>query len=145
MKIFKVITLLAAVIGAGCSAEEPTDVQRPVDSGSMPPGFLDSAPPGPESNTKVLSGGTLMTEPPVQDAVVVITDGAVISWGSRGSVDMPNDSIGLDMRGKWIRPVTPLASGAVADLRIYDVEPAEGIEPVGRIQSTEIDLPPAED
>ena len=70
----------------------------------MPPGFLDEAPPGPTSNTQVLSGGTLVTDATIEDSVVVMTDGKLVAWGERGLVAMPNDSIGFDMRGKWIIP-----------------------------------------
>ena len=41
----------------------------------------------------------------VVDSLVVITDGDLIAWGTRGDVDVPNDSIGFDLRGKWIEPV----------------------------------------
>ena len=36
---------------------------------------------------------------------MVITKGNLIAWGKRGDVDVPNDSIGFDLRGKWIEPL----------------------------------------
>lgn len=113
-----------AITGAACSETEVEPKQaNPAQEGAralpkeMPPGFLDEAPPGPVSNTVVLSGGTLMSEPPITDSAVVITDGLIVAWGKREQVAMPNDSIGKDMRGKWLVPGTTamLETGTGAD------------------------------
>ncbi len=101
MSIFKPILPLLFCLGIyGCSNE----------TNDMPPGFLDEPPPPPTSETSVLSGGTLMLDPPVTDSVLVLHQGTIMAWGKRGEVAMPNDSIGVDMRGKW------LYSGTVAEL-----------------------------
>ena len=71
-------------------------------SGSTPPGFTDDPPPPPVSETVILSGGTLLNPDPISDSLVIVTRGRLVGWGQRGSVDVPNDSIGSDMRGKWI-------------------------------------------
>ena len=60
--------------------------------------------PGPESATTVFSGGTLVTDELTNDAVVVVRNGLLLSWERRGDVEMPDDSVGMDMRGKWIVP-----------------------------------------
>lgn len=122
MRLFLIGFLV--MTGAACSEPEVTPQQtNQLLEGArelpkeMPPGFLDEAPPGPVSNTVVLSGGTLMSEPPITDSAVVITDGLIVAWGKREQVTMPNDSIGKDMRGKWLVPGTTamLESGAGAD------------------------------
>lgn len=71
-------------------------------SNNVPPSFLDPPPPPPTSTTHVLSGATVLSEPQVEDGVVVISQGRLVAWGKRGEVEMPNDSIGHDVRGKWI-------------------------------------------
>ena len=107
-----------------------------------PPGFTDAPPAAPTSATTILSGGILLTDTPISDSVVVITNGAVIAWGRRGEVELPNDSIGIDMRGKWIRPATTLSSGSVADLEVFAQYPGdESVQPIGDIKSVEINLP----
>ena len=88
----RVLVVAMACLLAACSEPE------------LPPGFLDDPPPPPVSNTQVLSGGTLVTQATIEDAVVVLTDGKLVAWGKRGVVAMPNDSIGFDMRGHWITP-----------------------------------------
>ncbi|NOX51905.1 MAG: hypothetical protein GXP16_15425 [Gammaproteobacteria bacterium] len=97
MSIFKPILTLLFCLGIyGCGN----------DTNNMPPGFLDEPPPPPTSETSVLSGGTLMLDPHVTDSVLVLQQGTIMAWGKRGEVDMPNDSIGVDMRGKWLYPGT---------------------------------------
>ena len=92
----------------------------------LPPGFLDEAPPLPTSDTVILSGGTLVLTPAIADAVVVITDGVVQAWGKRGEVDVPSDSVGRDMRGKWLVPKGSLAAGKTAAFTLYDGPPSAG-------------------
>ena len=87
----------------------------------MPPGFLDEPPPKPKSNTLVLSGGDLVLDTVIADAVVVIQNGKLLAWGKRGEVDMPNDSIGADMRGKWISPGTPEDLGSLPNMALMQV------------------------
>ena len=111
----------------------------------LPPGFLDEAPPGPESDTLVLSGGMLMSTPPIADSVVVITQGKVVSWGARGETDMPDDSIGHDMRGKWLLPKVSLKTGETANIDIYSEFPKDPNNIVGQVRGTSLNLPPAED
>lgn len=91
---------------AGCTQPEPATPETTASEmeRDLPPGFTDEAPPGPTSDTTVLSGGILYAGGAFPDAAIVVTRGKLIAWGSRGEVDMPNDSIGFDMRGKWIAP-----------------------------------------
>jgi hypothetical protein len=72
----------------------------------MPPSFLDQAPSGPVSDTMILSGGTLLGDPDLFDAVVVLKNGTVIAAGKRGDVPVPPDSIGIDASGRFIAPTT---------------------------------------
>lgn len=103
----------------------------------LPPGFTDAPPPGPTSDTTILSGGTFVLAQNIADSVVVISDNRLVSWGSRGEVELPNDSIGMDMRGKWIVPGVPadiennnltlpseVASGDLARLLVFNSNPA---------------------
>ena len=103
---------------------------------NLPPGFLDEPPPPPTSNTQVLSGGTLVADTVIEDSVVVLSEGRVIAWGKRGAVDMPNDSVGFDLRGRWITPgrwehavsgklseQSELVAGQVANLLIFKRPP----------------------
>ncbi len=99
-------TLLTTALLTGC-AEPPPPAAEPAPSNQeMPPGFLDEPPAPPTSSTQVLSGGTLVTDGIIEDSVVVLNDGKLVSWGKRGEVEMPNDSVGFDLRGKWITPGT---------------------------------------
>lgn len=124
---------------AACDDRAGTSVK---ESKSMPPGFMDEPPPPPTSNTVILSGGVLLADSPITDSVVVIADGVITAWGHRGEVDLPNDSIGIDMRGKWIRGSNGLTSGSTADLLIYDQFPVdENIAPIGSVKRTEISMP----
>ncbi|MEM7100454.1 MAG: hypothetical protein AAF541_19455 [Pseudomonadota bacterium] len=108
LKIGLLITTLVLVIGCGSSSEphqeSTTSTSEQVQTDALPPGFLDEPPPPPTSNTTILSGGTLVVDQTISDSVIVITSGNVVAWGARGEVDMPNDSVGFDMRGKWIVP-----------------------------------------
>ena len=99
----KLILLLFAanliVFGSGCS-------QRKNETANMPPSFLDPAPSRPTSDTAIWAGVNLLTDPPTNDYLLVIEKGRVVGWGQRGSVDVPNDSMGVDMRAYWISPKT---------------------------------------
>ena len=90
---------------------------------TLPPGFMDPAPPPPTSDTVIWSGGTLLTDPPVEDAVVVVRNGDLLAWGRRGEVDVPNDSVGEDMSGKFLKPRGPLQAGIPVDIEILDEDP----------------------
>ena len=97
----KLILLLFAanliVLGSGCS-------QRKNETANMPPSFLDPAPSRPTSDTAIWAGVNLLTDPPINDYLLVIDKGRVVGWGQRGTVDVPNDSMGVDMRAYWISP-----------------------------------------
>lgn len=118
--------LLGALLAVACGEQDK----------AMPAGFLDEPPPPPTSNTVVLSGGTLVLEQVTLDTAIVLQDGKLIVWGMRGEVDMPNDSVGKDVRGKWITPgtigdleaknlpnLTALKMAAPANLLILKVGP----------------------
>lgn len=114
----KLWLLTTFALVSACSEPAPSSTATPPVSGaavmatdSMPPGFTDEPPAPPTSSTIVLSGGNLITETLVEDSVVVLHKGKVVTWGKRGEVDMPNDSIGIDVRGKWLVP------GTEADLK----------------------------
>jgi|GEM_PF-2093694 len=95
--------LLLSACGGADSTPTAVETQAPVEtSQALPPGYTDAPPPGPTSNTTILSGGTFVLAQNIADSVVVISNNKLIAWGPRGEVDLPNDSIGMDMRGKWI-------------------------------------------
>ena len=136
--------ILSLILATACS--EPQQTAEPVEPvKEMPPSFLDEAPPPPTSNTEILGGGTLVTPDGafIEDSLIVITDGKLVAWGKRGDVDVPNDSIGHDLRGKWIQAQN-LEVGALADLRFS--ERTRGMtevssEILGGYQDGTIDLP----
>ena len=136
----RVFWLIAILSLSACQEAPAPKAER---SAEMPPGFVDEPPPPPTSDTIILSGGTLLTEPPITDSVVVITDGLVMGWGQRGSQDVPNDSIGKDMRGKWLKPLGQMASGHAANFEVYSAPPEES-ESTGYVRGTELNLPPAD-
>ena len=108
------IVLIVALGLLGCSAtEEVTDTESESPATAQMPGFLDPAPPGPTSDTTILSGGTIVSGDVIADAVLVVTNGKLVAYGARGNVDIPNDSIGVDMRGKWIAPGVRNADGSL--------------------------------
>ena len=78
----------------------------------------------PTSDTIVLSGGTLLTDPPIADAGVVISNGVLVAFGPRTEVDMPHDSAGFAMRGKWLQPTAPLVVGEPPNLNILIDDPS---------------------
>lgn len=59
------------------------------------------------------------------DAVVVITEGTVAGIGKRGTVAVPNDSVGIDTSGHYIATAdgAALRVGEPADLFIYRNKP----------------------
>ena len=73
------------------------------ESANAPPSFLDPAPSLPTSQTTIWAGINLMTEPPTTDYVLVIYKNQVMKWGKRGSIEVPNDSVGVDMRRYWVK------------------------------------------
>ena len=108
------------------------------------PGFTDAPPPPPRSDTVILSGGVLVAEQDLPDSVIVIANGKLLRWGARGSVAVPNDSVGRDLRGFWLQ-ARALEPHAPADILIYDRDPRVDSQatPVGRIQRDMINLPPS--
>ena len=123
---------------------------QPTQTSTAPPGFTDDPPPPPVSDTVILSGGTLVAAEPISDSLIVITRGRLVNWGQRGSVDVPNDSIGRDMRGKWImaghvrdgQPVPDpalLQSGAPANLLILNDDPTGTLPGADRLAGYAID------
>ena len=104
-----------------CAETQEVSEPKAETSGEMPPSFLDEAPPLPTSATEILGGGTLVTADGalIEDSLIVITDGKLVAWGKRGDVDVPNESIGHDLRGKWIQAEN-LEVGALADLRFSE-------------------------
>jgi hypothetical protein len=101
---------LVIILGLASACSDPTMSQesthKSAEPKSMPAGFLDEAPPPPVSDTIVLSGGNLILDQVTTDTAIVLHQGKLIAWGKRGEVDMPNDSVGRDLRGKWITPGT---------------------------------------
>ena len=90
-------TVNLIVLVSGCS-------QSKNETANMPPSFLDPAPSRPSSETAIWAGVNLLTDPPINDYLLVIEKGRVVGWGQRGTVDVPNDSMGVDMRAYWISP-----------------------------------------
>lgn len=146
--------LVAIILTLSACAEnvQPEPTSEPGVTRSekaMPPGFLDEPPPPPTSATAILSGGILLLPDgsEVVDSLVVITDGDLIAWGTRGDVDVPNDSIGFDLRGKWIEPVLWQAQQP-AVLRVADQDPrldAFSDNYVGGYENGTLTLPDPED
>jgi len=118
--ILALLVSLASACGSDTNPTSSVNVapSETVKTDVMPPGFLDEPPPAPTSNTLVLSGGTLIAEEQIDDSVVVVSQGELTAWGQRGAVSMPNDSIGKDMRNKWIVPGSQadLAAGELPNL-----------------------------
>ena len=132
-----VLSLLSAC------AQEPEEVPEPETT--LPPSFLDEPPPPPTSATEILGGGTLVLTDGtlIEDSLIVITDGKIVTWGRRGEVDVPNDSVGHDLRGKWIQ-TDKLEVGALADLqfseRTSDMTEVNS-QIIGGYQNGRLDLP----
>lgn len=150
MKIAALLALL--LLSNACSDPEHANVNPQADDtvtnattdttqsvGQLPPGFTDAPPPQPTSDTLVLSGGTLILAQPINDSVVVIQNNKILAWGQRGEVELPNDSIGMDMRGKWIiagvaadveastiDSAATLQAGAAASLLVFSSDPFAG-------------------
>ena len=95
---FIVILLNLGIVLLTVSCSEPNN-----KSANAPPSFLDPAPSLPTSPTTIWAGINLMTEPPTTDYVLVIRKNQVMKWGKRGSIDVPNDSVGVDMRRYWVK------------------------------------------
>ncbi len=116
-------------------------------SGELPPGFMDEPPPPPVSDTLVLSGGTLVMEKEIPDSVVFIKDGKLLAFGKRGEVDMPNDSIGYDLRGSFIKATSELKVDEIAQLAFYSESPDNNTSAaqVGGYQLGELSLPAPKD
>lgn len=130
------LPLLALALIAGCNPAEPPPAKAetastvpgsaPEATKTMPPSFLDKAPSGPVSDTMILSGGTLLGEPDLFDAVIVLQNGTVIAAGKRGAVPVPPDSIGIDTSGRFVAP-TNAGEALVgnANLTIYADHPGQ--------------------
>ncbi|MEM1412837.1 MAG: hypothetical protein AAGH19_10815, partial [Pseudomonadota bacterium] len=93
----------------------------------MPPSFLDEAPSGPVSDTIILSGGTLLGETEVFDAIVIVTRGQVVGAGKRGDVPVPADSIGIDTSGRFIEinGDAALPQSQRANVIVYEDHPTQ--------------------
>ncbi len=133
------ILLTVAMLTVACGNDPAPAAQEPPAEREMPPGFLDEPPPGPVSATTVFSGAVLLAEETQSDAVVVVQNGRLLGAGMRGAVEMPNDSVGLDMRNRWIVPgrqadletgnlpnLEHWRVGAPANLLILDADPRDG-------------------
>lgn len=116
---------------------------------TLPPGFLDDPPPPPTSDTAILSGGTLLLPDgsELRDSLVIITRGDLVAWGKRGEVDVPHDSIGVDLSGKWLQPQT-LDVGVAAEIRFADRDPRtpdlNESAYIGGFSAGTLTLPPAD-
>ncbi len=99
----RTLTITLIYILSACADPQSLESSAPAPR-DLPPGFLDEPPPPPTSTTQVLSGGTLVIDTVIEDSVVVLSNGRLVAWGKRGAVDMPNDSVGFDLRGRWITP-----------------------------------------
>ncbi len=101
------LLMIGVMLLTACGSSDPTteaaETELPVEAAEvLPPGYTDAPPPGPTSDTTILSGGTFLLAENIADSVVVISNNTLVAWGPRGMVELPNDSIGMDMRGKWI-------------------------------------------
>ncbi|OUX41021.1 MAG: hypothetical protein CBE21_06195 [Proteobacteria bacterium TMED261] len=96
-KIINTLFRLAAVtfLTLGCAPPQS-------DPKNSPPSFLDPAPSPPTSETTIWSGINMMTDPPMNDLIVIVNENRVVDWGKRGTLEVPNDSVGMDMRAYWI-------------------------------------------
>lgn len=81
----------------------------------------------------------LLADETIADSVVVITGGELMAWGQRGAVSMPNDSVGKDMRGKWLVP------GTAADLAAGDMPKMDSFQPGQAVQLLIFDRAPTSD
>ncbi len=129
--------LLSACGGADSTSAAP-EAEPPAEATQeLPPGYTDAPPPGPTSDTTILSGGTFVLAQSIADSVVVISNNKLMAWGPRGEVELPNDSIGMDMRGKWIVAGVPadiennslnlpsnVGSGDPARFLVFNSDPA---------------------
>jgi hypothetical protein len=96
MNITRVLlTAIFLLVFYGCEYPPPP-------GSSAPPSFLDPAPSRPTSETVIWAGLNVLSAPPVSDFVVVVQNNEITTWGVRGYVKVPNDSMGLDMRRYWI-------------------------------------------
>ncbi len=63
--------------------------------------------PRPAPGTLVLEGATIIDgtgADPIQDSVVVISDGRIQFIGNRMAYEPPDDATTIDVRGKWLTP-----------------------------------------
>ncbi|MEM7080379.1 MAG: hypothetical protein AAF513_17310 [Pseudomonadota bacterium] len=158
LKTHALMVLLSLWLLSACQGEQTTGASAAKPEEPSMPGFLDEPPPPPTSDNLILSGGTLVTaDARITDAVVVIAAGELNGWGQRGQVDVPNDSIGYDMRAKWIVPgnQADLDNGALpnparlttdkdAAFLIFD-DPTTWETPIGAFENGNLTLPPVED
>ncbi len=135
-----IVALTACAPESGPGPQGP-DQTRTAETLSIPPGFLDDAPPPPTSDTVILSGGTLITDATVPDSVVVIRNGVLRDWGQRGSVNVPNDSVGLNTSGQWIVPGTmeDLHAGSLPNLETWQADTPANLLILDRYPSTDAD------
>ena len=123
------LSMLAVTLLLGCGGGTQ-DTGTSLASSStttpaLPPSFTDAPPAPPTSDTYVLSGGQLQLAEPIADSIVVIRDGLLMAWGKRGETAVPNDSIGIDVRGKWlVTSAESMQIGQLANLRIFNTDPS---------------------
>lgn len=132
LALYGVVLLFSGCDGKPAADASLDPVQEPASTGqrdpqNLPPSFLDEPPAPPVSDTFILSGGTLVTDEDLFDAVVVVQGNRVIAAGKRGEVPVPPDSIGIDASGKFIvaddTEVTLI--GGPANLTVFDSHPSK--------------------
>lgn len=158
---FRQFSYLAIIVVLASACADPTvnqtSADKPAEPNLPPAGFLDAPPPLPVSDTIVLSGGNLILDAVTTDTAIVLQQGKLMAWGKRGEVDMPNDSIGKDLRGKWITPgtltdleaatlpnLTALKVGAAANMLVFktgpDISRATSDDLYGTISNGELQI-----
>src|SRR5690606_31535537 len=53
----------------------------------------------------------------IEDGVMLVREGRVVSVGAAGQVDVPDDAEVIDVKGKWIIPGLINAHGHVGDIK----------------------------
>ncbi|MEM1436045.1 MAG: hypothetical protein AAGG11_18465 [Pseudomonadota bacterium] len=129
------VAALVGIAGCGRPGADQASGTGSAAAPDGPPGFLDPAPPMPDSDTLILSGGTLLGAAVAEehpeglfDAVVVVRDGTLIGFGRRGAIDVPADSVGIDTSGQFIEPVGTFTTGAAVTLNVYGQRPQADAE-----------------
>jgi len=98
--------VLAACTPTPPSGSTPQATEEPLEAvfAAAP----DIAPrAGSDDRPLILVGGTVIDgtgAPPLDDAVIVIEDGRIAAFGSRGEVAIPQNGQVVDLAGKWVLP-----------------------------------------